>query len=138
MRSRPPALDLGSAQPDRGAEIDRARDVGAGLPPHQVGKPARQLAFIRLGIGAEQHVGDRQAQHMVAEKFQPLIAAAAAVLAHQGGDVGKPAFQQRRIGKAVADPLLQSAPPLFAGAWRLAPLSPPGSARVRPEPSAIR
>ena len=48
MRERPPALDFGGAEPQRRAEIDRARDVGAGLAPHQIGEPARQFALVGL------------------------------------------------------------------------------------------
>ena len=45
----PPAgIRFRIAEPERGAEIDRARDVGAGLAPHQVGEPARQLALVAL------------------------------------------------------------------------------------------
>ena len=52
-------------------------DLGAGLLAHQIGEPARQLALVGLGKGAEQHVGNDQAEHVVAEEFQPLIAAGA-------------------------------------------------------------
>ena len=119
MRSRPPALEFRRPQPDGGAEIDGARNVRAGLAPHQVGEPARQLALVGLGIGAEQHVGDGKPEHVVAEKLKPLIAAAAPVLAHQGRDMREPAFQQRGLGKSVPDPLLERsrglAPTLAAG-----------------------
>ncbi len=43
---------------------------------HEIGEPLRQLALVRIRIGAKQHVGDDEAEHVVAEEFQPLVAAA--------------------------------------------------------------
>ena len=70
----PPALDFGPAEPDRGAEIDAARHLGTGFLAHEIGESARQLALVGLGEGAEQHVGDDEAEHVIAEEFEALIA----------------------------------------------------------------
>ena len=58
-------------------EPERSRHVGAALPAHEIGEPPRQFALVGLRKGAKQHVGDDQPEHMVAEKFEPLVAVAA-------------------------------------------------------------
>jgi len=104
----PPAARIGlrGAELDHRPEVHRAGNLGAGLAAYQVGEPARQLALVRLGEGTKQHVGDDEAEDVVAEEFQPLIAADAA-LARQRRDVGERAVEQRLLGEAVADPLLE-------------------------------
>ena len=125
VRRRPPEFASESPSLHRGAEIDRARHVGAGLAPHQIGEPARQLALVRLGKGAKQHVGDGEAEHVVAEEFEALIAAAAA-RAGERRDVRQRAVEQRLVGEAVADPLFE----LLAGSLR-----PCGSSHDREQPA---
>ena len=46
---------------------------------------------------------------MVAEEFQPLIAAGAVARAGQRGDVGQRLLEQRRILEAVADAIFEGA-----------------------------
>ena len=46
---------------------------------------------------------------MIAEKFQPLIAAGAVACALERGNVGQRALEQRGIGEAVADAVFQRA-----------------------------
>ena len=94
---RPPARDFGSAKPQRRPEIDRARHIGAGFAPHQIGEAPRQLALLRLRKGREQHFRDREPEHVIAEEFQPLIAAGAA-LPLQRRDMRQRAFQQIGVG----------------------------------------
>ena len=84
MRVRPPAADFRCPEPERGTKIDRARDLGAGFLAHQIGKPSRQLALLRLRKRREQHVGDREPEHVVAQKFEPLVAAGAALPLERG------------------------------------------------------
>src|SRR5262249_46878186 len=101
----PPArVRLRGAEFYRSAEVERPRDVRAGLLANQVGETARQLALVRLGEGAKQHVGDHQAEHVIAEEFQALIAAAAARPGKRR-NVRERALEQRLVGEAVADPL---------------------------------
>src|SRR5215831_4162929 len=104
----PPAARIGlrGAELDHRPEVHRMGNLGAALATHQVGEPARQLALVRLGEGTKQHVGDDEAEDVVAEELQPLIAADAA-LARQRRDVGERAVEQRLLGKAVADPLFE-------------------------------
>ena len=95
-----------SAELERRAEIHGARHLRAGLLAHQIGEPARQLALVGAREGAIEHVGDDQAEHVVAKEFQALIAGAA-IAAGQGGNVGERAVKQGLVGELVADPLLE-------------------------------
>src|SRR5882757_1252359 len=96
------------AGPD-GAELDaleqsqRLGDVDAALAAHQVGQPLRQLAFVGLGKGAIEHVGNHQAEHVIAEKFEALVAIAAAARRFQRRDMGEGGGEQRRIGELMTD-----------------------------------
>src|SRR6266700_1004271 len=78
----------GFAQPRAGSRADRAEldvvdqferfgNVGAALLAHKIGQPLRQLAFVGARKGPVEHVGHDQAENMVAEEFEPLIAVAA-------------------------------------------------------------
>ena len=73
----PAGMRFRIAELERGPKIHRARHLGAGFLAHQIGEPARQLAFVGLRESAIEHVGNDQAEHMVAEEFQPLIAVGA-------------------------------------------------------------
>ena len=46
-------------------------------------------------------------EHVVAEKFQPLVAVGARGAARQRRDMRERAFQQRLVGELVADPLFE-------------------------------
>ncbi len=50
-------------------------DPCARFPAHQGMHPARQRAFIFIGIAQIQGLGHHQRQHPVAQEFQPLIGA---------------------------------------------------------------
>ena len=103
VRPRPPAL-LSDAPsliaPPR--SID-ARHLGARFLAHEIGEAARHFAFVGLRKGAKQHVGHDEAEHMIAEEFEPLIAAGAVARAGQRGNVGERLLEQRGILEAVAD-----------------------------------
>ncbi len=101
------------AELERGPEIHRARNLRAGFLAHQIGQPARQFALVRLRKGAIEHVGNDQAEHMVAEKFQALVAVGAGGAARQRGNMRDRAFQQRLIGEFIADPVLERGPVLL-------------------------
>ena len=73
----PAGIGLRSAKPDRRAELDRPRHVRARFLAHEVGKTARHFSFISLWERAKQHVGDHEAEHVIAEKLKPLIGAGA-------------------------------------------------------------
>src|SRR5438552_3481234 len=95
---------------------ERFRDVGAAFLAHEIGEPFRQFALVGPWIGAIQHVGDDQPEHVIAEEFQPLIAVGAmAGRRLQGGDMGKGGRQQRGVRKFVADASLDR------GSGRLGP-----------------
>ena len=55
------------------AELPFLGDLGAGLGAHELIVAAGKLAFARLGKGLEQKLGDGEAEHAVAEEFEPLI-----------------------------------------------------------------
>src|SRR5580692_7043013 len=91
------------AEPDRGAKLDGAGDLGAGFLAHQVGEPSRQLTFVGLGEAAKQQVGNHQAQHMVAEEFEPLVGTRTIAHALERGNVSERRFEERRVFELVAD-----------------------------------
>src|SRR5947209_3497089 len=114
----PARIGFRAAEPERRTEIERARYVRAGLAPHQVGEPARQLAFIALRERAIEHVRNGEAEHMVTEEFEPLIAAAATLLRRSRRNMRQGTIQDRLVGKRVADAALELLARL--GALRLA------------------
>ena len=100
-----------------------ARDLGAGFLAHQIGKPSRQLALVSLRIGPVQHVGYDKAEHVIAEKFEPLIAAGAIARAFQRGNVGQRAVEQRAVGETITDAVFKGGGAALAaarlfGRWR--------------------
>src|SRR5262245_9168890 len=104
----PAGVGLRGAKPQRIAETDGARDLGAGLAAHQDDKPPRQLPFIALRKRVKQHLRYDQTEHMVAEKFEPLVAAGAAA-AGQRRNVGQRPHQQFGVLEAVSDGLFERA-----------------------------
>jgi hypothetical protein len=77
------------AQPRSGSRADRSeldgliqserfRNIGAGLTPHQISESFGQFALVGLRKCPIEHVRDDQTEHMIAEKFEPLIAVGAA------------------------------------------------------------
>ena len=123
VRLRPPALFSDAPSLIAAPSSIATRHVRAGLLAHEIGEPARHFAFVGLRKGAKQHVGHDQAEHMVAEKFEPLIAAGAVARSGERGNVGERLLEQRGVLEAVADALLEArraaAPTLCA----LAPLA---------------
>ncbi len=57
---------------------------------------------------------------MIAEKFQPLIAAGAVARALERGNMGERAIEQRGIGETIADAGLERARAALAAARRFA------------------
>src|SRR5580704_10674683 len=102
-------IGLRRAEPNGGAEIDRARHVGARFLAYQIGQPARQFTLVGFREGAKQHVGNYQAEHVVAEEFQPLVAAGAVATALERRNMRERAVEQSCILEAIADALLKRA-----------------------------
>ena len=94
---------------DGGAEIDAAGDVGTGLPAHEIGEAARQLAFVRRGKTAEQEIGHHEPEHVVTEKLETLIASDP-VLSAERREMGQCAIEERGVGEVMADLLFEIAP----------------------------
>ncbi len=98
---------LDHAELDVVEQPERLGDVGAALLAHEVGEPLRQFALVGLRERPEQHVRDDQAEHVVAEEFQPLVAVSTVAAGGlQRGDMGERGGQQRGIGERIADPRL--------------------------------
>ena len=117
MRPRPPALF--SEAPSRIAaprSIARATSAQASLRTRSASRRDSSPSSA-LRKGAEQHVGDDEAEHMVAEEFEPLIAAGAIARPGQRGDMRQRLLEQRGILEVVADALLEAR-------RRLAPAAP--------------
>ena len=77
MRLRPPAL--ASEAPSRIAaprSIARATSAQASLRTRSASRRDSSPSSA-FGKGAKQHVGNDEAEHVVAEKFEPLVAAGA-------------------------------------------------------------
>ena len=58
---------------DEVAELPLLRDLGAGLGANQMIEPAGKLALVRIGEMVGEQFGDGEAEHAVAEEFEPLI-----------------------------------------------------------------
>ena len=67
----------------------------------------RQFAFIGAREMPVQHGGDGKAEHPVAEKFEPLIAAAG-LGRRQGAGMGQGLLKQADVAEAMADPVLDA------------------------------
>ena len=126
-------IGFGRTEPDRRAEIDGARDLRAGFLAHQIGEPARQLALVGPRVGAKQHVGNHQAEHVIAEKLHALIGVGAVARALERGNVREPAIEQRGVVEFVADPLLERT--VAAAAAAAGSFLPVGRLRPRPAPA---
>ena len=100
-------LDFRIAEPHGRAEVDGARNVGAGFLAHQSRQPPRQLALGCRRERAEQHVGNHQAEHVIAEELEPLIASAAVAPAGERGTMGERAVEPRMLGETVADAVFE-------------------------------
>src|SRR5215212_1585947 len=100
----------GFAQARAGAGADRAEldvveqaerfcDVGAAFLAHEIGEAFRQFALVGSRIGPIQHVGDDQPEHVIAEKFETLIAVRSMTRGGlQGRDMGKGGRQHGGFG----------------------------------------
>ena len=61
------------AQRDMRPDVPLERDLGAGLAPHKLGEPHRELPLARLRKGLIEPARDHHAEHPVAKKFEPLV-----------------------------------------------------------------
>src|SRR5262249_28490605 len=115
----PAGVRLRSTEPDCRAEVDRPAHIGTGLFAHEIGEPTRHFAFIGPCEGAKQHVRDDEAEHMVAEKFEPLVGGGAVARPAQRGNVRERLFEQRGILESVADALFEAGGMAAAALCRL-------------------
>ena len=72
-----------------------------------MGVAPRQLAFGLVGEAAPQQLGDDEAEHPVAEEFEPLVAAPAAAAPAHRARMGQRLGQQGLVREFVAEALGQ-------------------------------
>ncbi len=64
---------LGRRQPQMAVEPDLQRDPRQGVAAHQIAQAACQVAFRLVLEAVPQQIGDDEAEHPVAEKFEALV-----------------------------------------------------------------
>ena len=84
-------------------QAERFRDVGAAFLAHEIGQTFRQFALVGIRKRAIQHVGHDQPEHVVAEKFEALVALGAVARGLERGHMRERGGQQRGIAELVAD-----------------------------------
>src|SRR3954453_4384383 len=84
----------------------RLRDIGATLAAHQIGKPLRQLTFVRFRKRAVEHVRHDQTENVITQELETLITVAALTSGFKRRDVGEGGHQELGIGKFVSNPRL--------------------------------
>ena len=99
---------LAPSEPDVRSEIDLSRHVGQCQRIHDALAQIGQLSFGRVVEPAIRDVGDRPAEHRIAEELQPLVALVTRML-RAPGPVIERSVQQLPIGESMADALLQRA-----------------------------
>jgi hypothetical protein len=82
-----------------GDKANLARHAGQRFFPHQAGAQLGQLAFLQLREARVELVGDRAAEHAVAEEFEPLVVLRAVAA------VGQRPLEETGIGELVAQQL---------------------------------
>src|SRR6185295_1825961 len=83
-------------------QADALARLGQRLFANQAGAQPRQLAFGELREAGIKLVGDRAAQHAVAEEFQPLVVVVPVAAVRQR------LLEELRGGEPVTDPLFES------------------------------
>ena len=100
----PPAPRFAETQRDMGADVPLGGDLGAGFAPHELGEPHRQFALARLRKGLVKPARDHNAQHPVAQEFEPLIGLRPALPARiLRRKMREREHGQREIAKAVTE-----------------------------------
>ena len=80
----PPARPrFAQAQHRISPDVPLLADLGAGFAPDELGKPHGKFAFGGVPESGVKSLGDRDPEHAVAEKFQPLIGSPAGNLSRQ-------------------------------------------------------
>ena len=97
----PTGAHLAFAQTQHRRQFQGHGQLKQGVLLDQIGAHARQVAFGLVVQLFVQPVRHRQVQHRVAQKFKPLV------VVGRKAAVRDRALQQRRIGKEVAQALLQ-------------------------------
>ena len=93
------AVFLAPGELQQRADFEPGRDVGQGPAAHQDGKAFRQRPLLLIRKILEQHMGDNQAEHPVAEEFEPLEASPPRL----GAGVGQSLDEQFRTTEFVIE-----------------------------------
>ena len=100
-RCAPPASGLAFAEAQHLGQADLHRRAVQAVFAHEVGAHAGQVAFVGAGEALEQQAGNRQAEHRIAEEFEPFVVVGTEAAVRQR------ARQQRAIVESMAEALLQ-------------------------------
>ena len=124
---RTPARDSPGATDSAAGRPSLLADFGQHRLGHQMRQPRAELAFLLVGKALGQPLGDQQAEHAVADEFQPLVGARAAAPrgaparqrpADHGGAVGQRLAQQFRAGEIMAEHVRGAAASTYGAAPR--------------------
>src|SRR5262249_24204743 len=99
----PACVFLRGAEPDHRAKPDRPRHVRAGLSAHQFGKAPRQFTLVGPRKARKEHFGNDESQHVIAQKFEPLVAGGPVARPCQRRDMGERLIEQRRILEFISN-----------------------------------
>ena len=109
-----PGTDLPRRHIQRGAQPDLLRDLRQHRLGNQMAEPAAKAAFLLVGEPLGKPFGDQQAEHAVADEFQPFVGAGALDPAPfgtrtrmGGGPVGQRLAQQFGAGELMAENALE-------------------------------
>lgn len=102
-------MDARCAPPPRASPSDRRSTSGRptcsatlqAFLANQMGTHARQVAFVGAGKAFEKQAGDSEAEHHIAEEFEPFIVIRAETA------VRECTRQQLRLAESVADPFAE-------------------------------
>ena len=95
------AARLALAEAERLGQAELERGAIEAVFADEVGANARQVALVGVAEAVEQQARDDQAEDGVAEEFEALVVVGAVAA------MGERSFQERRVGEAVTDALLE-------------------------------
>ena len=100
-------LRFAAAEPHMRSGAPGGSDFGAAFLAHEIGEPARQFPLARRRESRIEHLRHHEAEHPVAEEFEPLIGLAAAARADVRADMGQRPQREITIGETVPEPALE-------------------------------
>jgi hypothetical protein len=101
----PAAAILATSEAQRLTDAELARLGGQSRRAHQRGAALRELAFVQVGKGVQQQIGDHHAEHRVAEKLELLPGTHHARRQCRG--MRQRRVEQATVEKRVAEPCFE-------------------------------